>query len=329
MRIGRLGLVVVVALGILAAPLAADTQPPGKVYRIGILPPGPISPRMHLWEAFRQGLRELGYVEGLNITLIIRSPERGPEQLPDLAAELVGLKVDVIVTATESGVQAAKQATKAIPIVMAVTADPVETGLIASVARPGSNITGLSLIAPELTGKRLELLKEVVPRASRIGVLSVPANLTSPAQMKQAEVAARSLGVKLQALEVRSPNDLESAFQAAIRARAGALFVPDSALFYTHRTRIVELAAKHRLPAIYGIREFVESGGLISYGASIPDSYRRAAAYVDKILKGAKPADLPVEQPTKFELVINLKTAKALGLTFPHSILVRADHVIQ
>jgi putative ABC transport system substrate-binding protein len=320
---------ITLALGILAAPLVAGAQQPGKVYRIGILPPGPISPRMHLWDAFRRGLRDLGYVEGQNLTLIIRSPERGPEQLPDLAAELVGLKVDVIVTATGPGILAAKEATKVIPIVMAVVGDPVDSGFITSLARPGANITGLSLISPELAGKRLELLREVVPRVSRVGVLLDPANPANAPQMKQAEVAARSLGVKLQGLEVRSPSDFERAFEAATRARAGALFIPDSALFYTHRTRIVELAAKHRLAAMYGIREFVESGGLISYGASIPDMYRRAATYVDKILKGAKPADLPVEQPTRFELVINLKTAKALGLTIPQSVLIRADQVIQ
>ncbi len=320
---------VVLALALLAAPLPAEAQQAAKVYRIGILPPGPISPRMHLWDAFRQGLRDLGYVEGQNIALIIRSPEEGPDRLPALAAELVGLKVDVIVTAGDSGAQAAKEATMAIPIVIALTADPVDGGLIASLARPGANITGLSLISPELAGKRLELLREVVPWVSRVGVLLQPASQAIALQMKQAELAARSLGVELQGLEVRSPNDFERAFQAAIRARAGALLTLDSVLFYTHRTRIVDLAAKSRLPVMYGIREFVESGGLISYGAKFTDMYRRAATYVDKILNGAKPADLPVEQPTRFELVINLKTAKVLGLTIPQSVLIRADQVIE
>ncbi len=320
---------VVLALGILAAPLAAEAQQPAKVYRIGILSPGPISPRMHLWGAFRQGLRDLGYVEGQNLALIIRSPEQGPEQLPGLAAELVDLKVDVIVTATDPAVRVAKEATKAIPIVMANTADPVESGLVSSLARPGANITGLSLISPELAGKRLELLREVVPKVSRVGVLLPSPSPSITPQMKQAEVAARSLGMQLQGLEVRTPNDFERAFQAAIRARAGALLTLDSALLYTHRTRIVDLAAKNRLPAMYGLTGFAEAGGLMSYGANLVHMYRRAATFVDKILKGAKPADLPVEQPTRFELVINLKTAKALGLTIPQSVLVRADQVIR
>ncbi len=322
-------LIIALILGTLAAPLLADAQQPARVYRIGVLPPGPISPRMHLWEAFRQGLRDLGYVEGENISLVIRSPEERPERLPALAAELVGLKVDVIVTATEPGVQAAKEATKAIPIVMAVSLDPVGSGLVSSLARPGANITGLSTITPELAGKRLELLREVAPSASRVGVLSVPTSLVDAAQRKQAEVAARSLGVQLQGLEVRSPNDFERAFQTATRARAGALLTLDSPFFFTHRKRIVDLAAKSRLPAVYGLTEYAEAGGLMAYGASIPDMYRRAATYVDKILKGAKPADLPVEQPTRFKLVVNLKTAKTLGLTIPPSVLIRADQVIQ
>ncbi len=317
-------------LGVLAAPLAAEAQPAGKVPRIGILPPGPISERVHLWEAFRQGLRELGYVEGQNLALVFPSVEVRRELLPHLAAELVSLKVDVIVAAGLVGAQAATEATKTIPIVMvAVAADPVGTGLVASLARPGGNITGLTLISSELSGKRLELLKTVVPRVSRIAVLSNPTAAASALQMKETEVAARVLGVQLQPLEVRGPDDFETAFQAATKAGAGALITLDDALIFTHRARTVKLAAKSQLPAIYGYREFVDAGGLMSYAANLVDMYRRAAVYVDKILKGAKPADLPVEQPMKFELVINLKTAKALGITFPPSLLLRADQVIE
>ena len=316
------------ALGLLLGPLAAEAQQPARVPRIGILPPGPISERVHLWEAFRQGLRDLGYVEGQNITLVFPSAEVRPERLPHLAAELVNLKVDVIVAATTVAVQAAAEASKEIPIVMPVAA-PVETGLVASLARPGGNITGLTLMASELSGKRLELLKTVVPRVSRIALLLNPAAAVVPAQMKETEVAARVLGVQLQPLEVRGPDDLERVFQAAIKGRAGALITVDDALIFTHRTRIVNLAAKSRLPAIYGFREFVDAGGLMSYAPNLADMYHRAATYVDKILKGAKPADLPIEQPTKFEFVVNLKTARALRLTIPQSILLRADQVIQ
>ena len=323
------GLIFLLVLGILAAPLAAHAQQPAKVYRIGILPPGPISPRMTLWEAFRQGLRELGYVEGHNIALVIRSPERGPEQLPDLAADLVRLKVDVIVTAATPAIQAAQRATRTIPIVMAVSADPVETGLVSSLARPGGNTTGLSLLSPELSGKRLELLKAVVPRVSRIAVLFNPTNPASAIQMREAEVAARALGAQLQRLDVRGPDDFAKAFQAATRGQAGALLVLDDPLPFSYRTQIVALASKSRLPAMYGLTGFAEAGGLMSYGANNVDMFRRAAVYVDKILKGAKPADLPVEQPTRFELVVNLKTAKTLGLAIPQSVLIRADQVIQ
>ncbi len=318
-----------VGLCLLAVPLAAEAQQPAKVYRIGLLLAGPISPRTHLVEAFRQGLGELGYVEGQNFALVIRSAERGAEQLPDRAAELVRLNVDVIVAVTTPAVQAAQHATRKIPIVMVSIADPVATGFVASLVRPGGNTTGFSIISPELSGKRLQLLKEVVPRVSRIAVLFNPTDPGNALQMRETEAAARVLGVQLQALEVRSLNDLETAFQAAIKARAGATFTLDSSLFYTHRTRIVELAAKHRLPTIYGFREFVEAGGLMAYAVNLADMWRRTAVFVDKILKGTKPADLPVEQPTRFELVINLKTAKALGLTIPQSVLIRADQVIQ
>ncbi len=320
--------VVTLALCLLAVPLVVEGQQPGKVSRIGILPPGPISERVHLWEAFRQGLRELGYVEGQNITLVFPSEEVRPERLPRLAAELVNLKVDVIVAAATDAVRAAAEASKEIPIVMPVAA-PVETGLVASLARPGGNVTGLSLVSQDLSGKRLELLKAVVPKVSRIAVLSNPSATNVRPQIRETEVAARALGVRLQPLEVRGPDDFERVFQEAIKVRAGALITLDDALIFTHRTRIVKLAARSRLPAIYGFREFVDAGGLMSYAPNLADMYRRAATYVDKILKGAKPGDLPVEQPTKFELVVNLKTAKTLGLTIPQSILLRADQVIQ
>ena len=312
-----------------AVPLAAEAQQAGKAYRVGILPPGPISERAHFWEAFRQRLRDLGYVEGQNLTLVFPPGEVRPERLPHLAAELVSLKVDVIVAATSVAIQAAKEATKTIPIVMPVSSAPVEHGFVASLARPGGNITGLTLVSSELIGKRLELLKTVVPRVSRIAVLSNPTSSGAPLQMRAAEVAARTLGVQLQFLEVRGPDDVEKAFEAATKGRAGALIALDDPLVFTHRVRIVKLAAKSRLPAIYGFSGFVQAGGLMSYAANVTDMYRRAATYVDKILKGAKPGDLPVEQPTEFELVINMKTAKALGLTIPQSLLLRADEVIE
>ncbi|MBI4587724.1 MAG: ABC transporter substrate-binding protein [Candidatus Rokubacteria bacterium] len=329
----RLRTVVLVALGILATPLSAGAQQPGRVPRIGILlpgsPPTPATPLPTL-EAFLQGLRDLGYVEGRNVALEYRWAEGKLDPLSDLAAELVRLKVDVIVTHTAPAIQAAKKATSTVPIVMAAVGDPVVTGLVASLARPGGNITGLSLLAPELAGKRLELLKETLPKLSRVAVLW---NSASPAMVhtfRQALVAAETLGVKFQSLEVQGdPTDFERAFSAITRERPDGLFVTLDPFTSRHRGRIAELAAKHRVPAMYELREFVDAGGLMAYGPSSRDLWRRAATYVDKILKGAKPADLPVEQPTKFELVVNLKTAKALGLTIPQSVLIRADHVIQ
>jgi putative tryptophan/tyrosine transport system substrate-binding protein len=320
---------ILVAVGLLVVAVMAEAQQPKKVPRIGILPPGPISERMHLWEAFRQGLRELGYVEGKNITLVFPSAEVKPERLPDLAAELVSLKVDVIVAAGTVAVQAAREATKTIPVVTPIITDPVEAGFVASLARPGANITGLTLISVQLSGKRLELLREVVARISRVAVLSNPAALNSQLQMRETEVAARALGVQLQPLDVRNPDDFDRVFRAATKDRADALIALDDPFLFTHRTRIVKLATKSRLPAIYGFREFVETGGLMSYAANLSDMYRRAATYVDKILKGAKPADLPVEQPTKFEFIINLKAAKQIGLTIPPNVLARADRVIK
>jgi putative ABC transport system substrate-binding protein len=308
----------------------AEAQQTKKVSRIGILPPGPISERMHLWEAFRQALRELGYVEGQNITtLIFPSAEVKPERLPYLAAELVSLKVDVIVAAGTVAVQAAKEATKTVSIIMAVATDPVETDLVASLARPGGNITGLTLISSQLSGKRVELLREVVPGVSRIAVLSNPSTAAIPPQMRETELAARAWGVQLQRLEVRGPDDFERVFQAARKERAGALIALDDAFVFTQRTWIVKLATKNRLPAMYPDRELVDAGGLMSYGPNPFEQSRGAATYVDKILKGAKPADLPVEQPTKFEFIINLKTAKQIGLTIPPNVLARADKVIK
>jgi putative ABC transport system substrate-binding protein len=268
-------------------------------------------------------------VEGQSIAIEYREAQGKYERLPDLAAELVRLKVDVIVGATVPTIQAARQATKTIPIVMTLVADPVATGLVANVARPAGNITGLSTMAPDLMGKQLELLREVLPKASRVAVLWNPANPSNALQLREAQDAARALGMRLQPLEVRDPTEFEKAFAAMTRERAGALLVLSDSTLLTQRERIADLAAKSRLPAVSGGRAHAEAGGLIAYGANIFDIWRRAATYVDRILKGAKPAEMPIEQPTKFELVINLKTAKALGLTIPQSLLGRADEVIQ
>ena len=331
----RIVLAVALAFSVLLAPLAADAQQAaGKVYRIGFLSvlgaPTPSTPAGVL-EAFRQGLRELGWVEGQNIVIDYRFAEGRFDRLPDLAAELVRLKVDIIVAVATQGVAAAKNATETIPIVMiSGSADPVGLGFIASLARPGGNVTGLSYsVGPEILGKGLELLKEIVPKVRRVAILSNPASPVQPLFIREVKVAARSLGVQLQLLEARGPNEFDGAFAAMAKERVGALLVVADGLFILHRTRLADLAARSRLPAIYGYREHVEAGGLMSYGSSLRDLWRRAATFVDKILKGAKPGDLPVEQPTKFELVINLKTAKALGLTIPQTILLRADEVIQ
>ena len=317
--------------GLLTAPLAAKAQQAAKIPRIGWLANNPAgSP--HLLEAFLQGLRDLGYVEGRNVVIEYRDAEGKLERLPALAAELVALKVDVIVAAGPPAALAAKQATRTLPIVFASSGDPVTSGLVTSLARPGGNVTGLSAVAPELVGKCLEQLKQAVPGVSRVAVLWQPGGLgerTDKYILKEAEVAARALGVRLQFVEARGPADFDRAFSDMTRARAGALTVLSTPMFVSERRRLVDLAAKNRLPAVYPWREFVDAGGLMSYGPNLADMFRRAATYVDKILKGAKPADLPVEQPTKFELVINLKTAKALGLTIPASVLARADEVIQ
>ena len=322
-------LFLLVALGVLAAPAAAAAQQTPKTPRIGVL--GGVSPEASPAPyALPQGLRELGYVEGQNIALEWRWARGRAERFPELAAELVALKVDVIVAGNSAAISAAKNATGTIPIIMVLATDPVGEGFVTGFARPGGNITGLTINAgPEIFGKHLELLKEAVPKASRVAVLWNPNNPTHHLALRETERAARALRVKLQILEARKPDDFDSAFSAMTRERAGALLVLPEALFVLHRTRIADLAARSRLPAVYGLREHAEVGGLMSYGASLPGQWRRAATYVDKILKGAKPADLPVEQPTRFELVINLKTAKALGLTIPPSVLIRADQVIQ
>jgi putative tryptophan/tyrosine transport system substrate-binding protein len=314
------------AVGFLIAPLAAAAQPAGRSPRIGILRPG--SPPDPLLDAFRQGLRELGYDEGRNISIEYRWAEGRDERLPELAADLVRLKVDVIVEGA-GAVEAAMQATQVIPIVIPNTAgDPVRRGLVTSLARPGGSITGLTSQSGELPGKWMELLKETIPGLSRVTVLWNPAG--DPSQVKASEAAARSLGLRLHVMQVGRADGLEPALAEARKQNAGALIALGSFFFYVNRIRLVEFAAKYRMPTIYSQREYVVgSGGLISYGADLPHQFRRAAAYVDKILKGAKPADLPVEQPTKFELVINLRTAKTLGLTIPPAVLARADEVIQ
>jgi putative tryptophan/tyrosine transport system substrate-binding protein len=312
-----------------AAPLAVEAQ---QVYRIGYLASN-LAATPLLYEAFRQGLRDLGYVEGHSVVIEYRDAAGQLGRLPALAAELVALKVDAIVTGGGTpAALAAKHATEILPIVFPAAADPVTDGLVASLARPGGNVTGLSLLAPELVGKRLEQFKQAVPGVSRVAVLWQPGGLGERTEMdtlKGADIAARALGMRLQFVEARGPADFERAFSDMARARADALAVLPSPTFLYERRRLVDLAAKNRLPTVFAFREYVDAGGLMSYGPDIADMYRRAATYVDKILKGAHPRDLPIEQPTKFELVINLKTAKALGLTIPPSLLARADEVIQ
>ena len=332
MKSGRLQLTVALVLGLVAAPLAAAAQrPAGKMPRVGVLSPRSGSdPQAQLQlEAFRQGLRELGWAEGQNIIFEYRWAEGKYERFPDLLAELIRLKVDVIVTPSMPVTHAAKQATKTIPIVMLGVNDPIANGLVASLARPGGNITGLSIVAPELVGKHLELLREVVPTVSRVAVLLNPTNPGTASQLREAEVAGRALGVRLQPLEARAPGEIDTAFAAMTRERAGAILVLSDAMFNIERKRIADLTARSRLPSVYAWGGHAEAGGLMAYGVNLLDHYRQAATYVDKILKGAKPADLPVAQPTKFELVINLKTAKALRLTIPPSLLIRADQVIE
>jgi putative tryptophan/tyrosine transport system substrate-binding protein len=312
-------------LALLWAPPDSDAQPAGKIPRIGILRLG--SAPDPLVEAFRQGLRDLGHIEGQNVAIEYRWAEGQDERLPGLAADLVRIGVDVIVAGGTQAL-AIRDHTTTIPIVMPVAADPVGAGLVASIARPGGNVTGLAFLSEELPGKWMELLKETLPRISRVAILWHPA--TEAGQVRVSEAAAESLGLRIHALKVQRPGDLATTFAEAQRRHAEGLIVLSSPFLYAHRARLVELAAKHRLPTMYHQREFVvEAGGLMSYGPNLRDLFRRAATYVDRILKGAKPADLPVEQPTRFELVVNLKTAKALGLTIPTSVLARADEIIE
>jgi putative ABC transport system substrate-binding protein len=318
-----------IAGALLFAFFASAEAQPAKVPRIGHLAATSRSTNPTRDEAFRQGLRDLGYVEGKNIVIEWRYAEGNPDRLPGLAAELVRLKVDVIVSGGSTATHAAKQATSTIPIIMSQDNDPVGNGFVASLAQPGGNITGLATLRSELSGKRLELLREIVPKLSRVAILGTSTNPGNAQSVKETEVAARALDVKLQYLNVLDPKDIESVFGAAINGRADAVLVLASPVLNSRRTRVVELAAKNHLPATYDRRDFGEVGGLLTYGVSVADLDHRAATYVDKILKGAKPADLPVEQPTKFELVINLRTAKQIGLTIPPNVLARADRVIK
>jgi putative ABC transport system substrate-binding protein len=307
----------------------AQAQQPKKNPRIGFLTSSSASAYVNRVEAFLGGLRDLGYVDGQNIVIEYRYAEGKNDRLPELTAELVRLKVDVIVAGGDTSVRAAKKATETIPIVTTIVSDPVALGFVASLARPGGNITGFTSLARELGGKRLELLKEAVPRLSRLAVLANRDNPGYSVQMKEIEVVAEGLRMQVQAFGVQVPNDFDKAFSAMSRDTVHAIIVIQSPAFSNERTRLVDLAVKNRLPVMYPQSEFAEAGGLMSYGPSVPDLFRRAAIYVDKILKGAKPADLPVEQPTKFELVINLKAAKQIGLTIPPNVLARADKVIK
>jgi len=323
----RGALVVALVLSSIAAPLAVDAQRPEKLHRIGMLERTSTAINAANLEGFRQGLRELGYVEGKSFVIEYRSADGRDERFPSLAAELVRLKVDLILTRGTSAALAAKNATGTIPVVITGVGDPVGQGVVASLARPGANVTGLSTLVTEIYAKRVGLLKELVPGAVRLAALINMSNPASPPQWKEVERATRSLGLQAQLLDVRNPEDLGPAFDGAIRQRADALVVGLETLTQANQRVIVDLAAKHRLPAIYASMEF--AGGLVVYGVNYPDQYRHAASFADRIFKGAKPADLPVEQPTKFELVINTRTAKALGLTIPPSLLLRADQVIQ
>jgi ABC-type uncharacterized transport system substrate-binding protein len=311
---------------LLALGNAASAQQMPRLGFLGTTSPSDISARI---EMFRQGLREAGYIEGQNIVIEYRWADGKPDRLPRLAAELVNLRVDIIVTHGEVAIRALKQATRTIPIVVGVTGDLVMTGHAVSLAHPGGNITGLVDTSPELSGKRLEILKEILPKISRIAVLWNGANPVKRLDFKETEVAAQALGLRLQSLEVKKSDDFGSKLKAAVMPRAAALVVLHDALISSNTKSIVDFTAKNRLPAMYGAIELVDAGGLMSYAANIPDLFRRIATYVDKILKGAKPADLPIEQPTKFELVINLKSAKQIGLTVPPNVLARADRVIR
>ena len=325
MHLGTLAL----ALVLLAAPLAAEGQPPGRLSRIGFLGNSTAPLEANLVGPFREGLRDLGYVEGRNVLIEYRWAEGRYERFPALIAELTALNVDLIVTAGTPASLAVKKATTSIPLVMVAVGDPVATGLVASLGRPGGNITGLTSIAAEIEGKRLELLREVLPRVSHVAVLWNAASPVQVIQERETRAAAQVLGMKYLSLGVRTREEIEEAFAALVRERPGALLVLADRLFLHHRARIMDFAAQHRLPGVHAYRELVEAGGLMSFGPSYAGMHRRAAYFVDRILKGAKPGDLPVERPARFELIINLKAAKVLGLTIPPSLLLRADEVIE
>ena len=325
----RRAIVLSAGFALLAAPLRLAAQLSLKVPRVGYLFSFTPAEGLHLWEACRQGLRELGYVEGHNIVLEPRWADGHHERLPALAAELVRLKVDVIVSAATPASRAAKGATGSIPIVIVAVGEPVKTGLVASLSRPGGNITGLSLLTTDVSGKRLELLSDLVRKLSRLAVLMNPDNPVHALFLEETRDAARQSGVRLQSLRARNPEEIEKVFDAAVSDQADALIVFDDPVIWSHRAHVVAHAAKRKLPVMYGYREFVDEGGLMSYGPNRIDNYRRTAVYVDRILKGAKPADLPVEQPTRFEFIVNAKTAGTLGLTLPVSLRLRADQVIE
>ena len=315
---------------LLALGLPAQAQQPKKIAKIGYLVPSNAAAHAPNFEAFRQGMRELGYVEGKTFVLELRYAEGRFERLPELARELVGLKVDVIVTVSDVAIAAVKRETQTIPIVMVVSSDPVGTGFVASLARPGGNVTGLSTISPELSGKRLELLREAVPRLSRVAIIWNPDVRGAMFDYNATEGAARSLRLQLQSVEVLRAEDLDRAFSAVTKERAQALVLPAAnPIAFSNRGQIASFAQRNRLPSMFAQKEYVDAGGLISYGPSTPDLHRRAATFVDKILKGRKPADLPVEQPMKFELIISLKTANQIGATISPNVLVRADQVIK
>jgi putative ABC transport system substrate-binding protein len=322
--IGRRDFITLLGGAAVAWPLAARAQQAGRIYRIGVLETSPAASNAANFDALRKGLRELGYVEGQNLVLDYRSADGRPERYPQLVAELL-LNVDLIVTRGTPAVMAAKNATETIPVVMAASGEPVGTGVVAGLARPG----GKSALTTELVAKRLELMRETVAGIRRIAFLQNMGNPVAPSQWEELNTAALSLGLEAQLLDVRKPEDIAQAFDTAIAQRADAILVGNDTVTLVHRRQVVELAVKHRLPAMYNNREFIDAGGLMAYGVSYPDLYRRAAIFVDKIFKGAKPADLPVEQPTKFELMINLKAAKALGLDIPATVLARADEVIE
>ncbi len=328
----RRSFMALVSAGVVAMPLVAAPQPAGKVYRVGILGNVPLTDPegAKLWGAFVQGLRELGYVEGQNLTIEHRSSEGQHERVPALAEALVQLKVDVIVVPAGSSAVAARRVTRTVPIVgTSLGGDPTSSGLATSFARPGGNVTGLSFAGPELGGKQMELLRDVVPGVSRVAVLWNPSNGLHSAWVREARSAGQSLRIQVRGVEARKPDELDGAFAAMTRAGAGALLVLPDGMFLLHRTRLAALAAERRIPAMYGVRAHVDAGGLVFYGTSLRESFRRAAMYVDKILRGVSPGDLPIEQPNKFELVINLKTARALLVNIPSAVLQRADEVIE